>query len=128
MATVSAAALLPFLLLLPLLGFFAQRPRLVYEWERDALIVRTGLSRTRFPFGTTRADVTEEGLGLRLFGTAVPGYFTVRFSMKSAGGGRVQAYATTAQPARALLLHLNGTTYHLTPVDPQAALQQFHPH
>lgn len=125
-ATVSAAALLPLLLLLPLLVFFARRPRLVYEWGRDALIVRTGLSQTRFPFETTRADLTEEGLGLRLFGTAVPRYFTGTFSMKSAGGGRVQAYATTARPTRALLLHMDGTTYYLTPVDPEAALQQFH--
>ncbi|WP_162393910.1 PH domain-containing protein [Deinococcus kurensis] len=124
MATISAATLLPLLLLLPLLVFFARRPRLVYEWEPDALIVRTGLSRT----GTTRAELTEEGLGLRLFGAAVPGYFTGTFSVKSAGGGRVQAYATSARPGRALLLHLDSTTYYLTPVNPQAALQQFHVH
>ncbi|GGM53246.1 hypothetical protein GCM10008956_31550 [Deinococcus arenae] len=123
-ATISAATLLPLLLLLPLLVFFARHPRLVYEWEPDALIVRTGLSRT----GTTRAELTEEGLGLRLFGAAVPGYFTGTFSVKSAGGGRVQAYATSARPGRALLLHLDSTTYYLTPVNPQAALQQFHVH
>lgn len=124
-ATLSMSIVLPLLLLLPLLIVVLYSPRMVYRWEPDALVVKTALSQQRFPIGVTRAALTHEGLGIRLFGTGTPGYYTGTFSMKSAGGGRVQAYATTARPSAALLLQLGGRTYYLTPADPQAALEQF---
>jgi len=124
-ASLSVAVVLPLLFMLPLLVFLARRPRMEYRWVDGALVVRTALSSQRFPVGKTKAELTQEGLGLRLFGTATPGYYTGTFSMKSAGGGRVQAYATTARPKEALLLKLEGKTYYLTPEDPQAELERF---
>lgn len=124
-ASLSAGVLLPLLLLLPLLVFFIRRPRLNYRWVDGALVVKSALSSQRFPVMSTRAELTHEGLGLRLFGTATPGYYTGTFSMKSAGGGRVQAYATLARPKAALLLKVEDKTYYLTPEDPQAALDRF---
>lgn len=124
-ATLSVSIVLSLLLLLPLLIVVLYSPRMAYRWEPDALVVKTALSQQRFPIGTTHAELTHENLGIRLFGTGTPGYYTGTFSMKSAGGGRVQAYATTARPKTALLLQLDGRTYYLTPADPQAALEQF---
>lgn len=116
---------LPLLLVLPILVFLARQPRMTYRWEDDALVVTTALSRQRFPVGATRAALTTEGLGSRLIGTAVPGYYTGTFSMNSAGGGHVQAYATAARPEQALVFHLDGKAYYLTPEDPLAVLKRF---
>ncbi|GGK36535.1 hypothetical protein GCM10008955_32950 [Deinococcus malanensis] len=116
---------LPLLATLPLLVIGARRPRMEYCWEDGALVVRTSMSSQRFLIGATKAELTREGLGLRLFGTAIPGYYTGTFSTKSAGGGRVQAYATTSKPKEALLLRLDGTTYYLTPEHPHRALERF---
>ncbi|AFD27862.1 PH domain-containing protein [Deinococcus gobiensis] len=113
------------LLLLPLLVFFVRRPQLNYRWVDGALVVNAALSSRRFPVESTRAELTCERLGSRLFGTATPGYYTGTFAMKSAGGGRVQAYATLARPNAALLLKTEGKTYYLTPEDPQAVLDRF---
>lgn len=103
------------------------RRRITYEWTPDALITRSAGHTHRFPYQTTAAEITAEPLGIRLFGTAIPGYLTGSFSTRSLG--RVQAIATTARPDSALLLKQDGRTYYLTPNDndPQMAAGKFRP-
>lgn len=101
------------------------RRRITYEWTPDALMTRSAGHTHRFAYRTTAAEITAEPLGIRLFGTAMPGYLTGSFSTRSLG--RVQAIATTARPDSALLLKQDGRTYYLTPNDPQMAAGKFMP-
>lgn len=116
----------PLLFLLPALGvvtaLFFQKPRLTYTIAGDTLTVRTRASRTDFPRGSTQASLTPDPLGVRLFGTGMPGYYTGTFATKS---GNVQAAASTARPAQALLLEHGGKRYYLTPGDPAAVAAWF---
>ncbi|WP_216322526.1 PH domain-containing protein [Deinococcus aestuarii] len=119
---------LALVILVPLLVFFLRQPRLKYILTPQALLVRTAWRSLRFPRGATKVELTPEPLGLRLFGTAIPGYYTGTFSIKTAGGGRVQALATAARPQQAVLLKLDGQTYYLTPRDPETFVRLLDPH
>lgn len=98
------------------------KPRLTYEISGDALVVRTRASTTTLPRRQTRAELTSEPLGSRLFGTGMPGYYTGTFANRS---GRVQAAATHTRPERALLLTHGNQRYYLTPSDPAAVAAWF---
>ena len=99
-----------------------RKPRLTYEIAGDTLTVRTNGSTAVFPRWETQASLTADALGLRLFGTSLPGYHTGTFSTRS---GKVQAAASTARPAQALLLEHGGKRHYLTPSDPQAVAEWF---
>ncbi|WP_081790971.1 PH domain-containing protein [Deinococcus phoenicis] len=124
------SALFAVLMALVLLGplVLLLRPaRIRYTLLPGELVTRSILHTQRFPLDRTSAEVTREGLGVRLFGTAVPGYLTGTYALKAGRGGRVQAVATTARPDAAVLLTLDGTTYYLTPADPREVLALFAP-
>ncbi|GGP29239.1 PH domain-containing protein [Deinococcus wulumuqiensis] len=116
----------PLLLFLPLAGVVASllltKPRLTYEIHDDTLTVRTRASTTTFPRQNTQASLTTDPLGMRLFGTGMPGYHTGSFATRS---GNVQAAATSARPVQALLLEHGGKRYYLTPSDPAAVAAWF---
>ncbi|ANE44323.1 PH domain-containing protein [Deinococcus puniceus] len=123
--SVSTELILATLILTPLLAFLMRPPRMTYRLTPDALEVRTGLHKHRFPFAATRAELTWDGLGMRLFGTAIPGYYTGSFSTKAGGVSRIQALATAYQPSQAVVLKLDGVAYYLTPADPAALAAYF---
>ncbi len=117
------------LLMLPALGIvgalFVVKPHITYRAEGDTLTVKSRASTTVFPRCGTKASLTTDHLGMRLFGTAMPGYYTGTFST---GGGNVQVAATTAKPVQALLLEHAGKRYYLTPSDPEAVAAWFGEH
>lgn len=119
-----ALLLLP---ILPLVVFLFSRPRVRYELRGDGLIVRTAVSTTRFPRADTAASLTDQPLGMRIFGAAMPGYYTGTFASRAGGSGshQVQAAAGACRPAQALLLRRGGRTYYLTPEDPQGLAAWF---
>ncbi|PTA67918.1 hypothetical protein C8263_10775 [Deinococcus arcticus] len=119
-----ALLLLP---LLPLVVFLYSRPRVRYLLDGDTLVVKTAGSTTRFPRTGTRATLTTAPLGLRLFGTALPGYYSGTFGTGAIPGGRVQAAAGSNRPAQALLLEAGGRTFYLTPQDPETLAAWFTP-
>lgn len=114
------------LLMLPAVAvvgsLFVSKPRLSYDIAGNTLTVRTRASRTEFPRSSTQASLTTDPLGVRLFGSSLPGYHTGTFATKS---GNVQAAASTARPAQALLLEHGGKRYYLTPSDPAAVAAWF---
>ena len=116
----------PLLLLLPLSvavgSLLISRPRLSYEITGDTLTVKTRASSTDFLRQSTKASVTSDPLGVRLFGTGMPGYHTGTFSTRS---GNVQAAASSARPRQALVLEQGGKRYYLTPSDPAAVAAWF---
>ncbi|GHG04048.1 hypothetical protein GCM10017783_15810 [Deinococcus piscis] len=121
------------LLILPILALLlAPRKPIRYELDRSgadggALVIHTGASQTRLPLTSTEARLTSYGLGVRLLGTGLPGYYTGTFSIAGAAvsAGRVQAAATSAKPPQALLLTHGGKTYYLTPSDPEVVAGWF---
>ena len=109
------------LMLVPLAALLFSRPQIRYTREGDELVVRTARSVTRLP-RTAQAHLTRDSLGFRLFGTAMPGYYTGTFAMN---GGNVQAAATHSRPGEAVLVTHAGKRYYLTPEDPQALAEWF---
>lgn len=99
-----------------------RKPRLTYTVTGDTLTVKTQASTTTFPRQSTRASLTTDPLGMRLFGSSLPSYHTGTFATKS---GNVQAAATSARPVQALLLEHGGKRYYLTPSDPAAVAAWF---
>lgn len=118
------ANLWPVLLLLPAVGvvgsLFLSKPRVTYVISGDTFGIKTLASTTLLPRTDTRVTLTPEPLGMRLFGTAVPGYYTGTYATKL---GNVQAAATTTRPQQALMLEYGGKRYYLTPSDPQAVAE-----
>lgn len=116
----------PLLIAVPAAGIVGslmlRKPRLAYEIAGDTLTVRTTSSVTTFPRQTTQASVTSDPLGLRTFGTSLPGYHTGTFTSRS---GKVQAAAGSLNPEQALLLEHAGKRYYLTPSDPAAVAAWF---
>lgn len=122
-ATPNLWSLLLALLPVGLIGALVlRRPRLSYDIAGDTLTVRTRASRTEFPRGSTKASLTSDPLGVRVFGSSLPGYHTGTFAIRS---GNVQAAASTPRPAQALLLEHGGKRYYLTPSDPAALAAWF---
>ncbi|ACO47630.1 PH domain-containing protein [Deinococcus deserti] len=108
----SVAIGLILLTLPPLLYIVSQKTGVRYTWTPDALQVDTGLRRYIFPYATTTARLTTQPLGSRIWGTAVSGSVTGRYTLDSS---TVQALATTARPAQALLLEAGQQTFYVTP-------------
>ncbi|MFC6618369.1 PH domain-containing protein [Deinococcus radiophilus] len=118
-------SLLILLPVLPIVWFLLRPPAIRYRLDGDALVVHTGLGHTRFPLDDTQASVTREALGMRLFGSSIPGYHTGTFASNAHPSGRVQAAATDHRPAQALLLTHEGKTYYLTPQQPDVVAGWF---
>lgn len=117
--------LLLLLPLLPVVALLMGRPRVHYRLEGHTLVVKTAVSTLRFSRDRTQATLTRVPLGMRLFGTAMPGYYTGTFSSNAGTGGRVQGAAGASRPDQAVLLTTGGRQYYLTPADPQGLVSWF---
>lgn len=114
--------------LLPLAILFVS-PRLTYRVEHGELRVKTLTNTFRFPLDKIAATTTTDGLGLKVMGTGLPGYYTGTYALAAKGKkGAVQAFATTNRPSEAVLLRHENVTYYLTPADPAAFLALLHQH
>lgn len=111
-------AVLPLLVL----AAFALWPwaALQYRLTPDALEVRRRLGSDHLPYGSLSVRPTRSPLGMKLMGTGLPGYHT---GLYATPGGQVMAAATSSH-APALLLTSGGTTYYITPADPQALMAE----
>ncbi|WP_189011963.1 PH domain-containing protein [Deinococcus malanensis] len=96
----------------PLLYIVSRKSGVRYTWAPEALRVEAGLRRYVFPYATTSARFTTQPLGSRIWGTAVSGSVTGRYTLNSS---TVHALATTTRPAQALLLTAGQHTFYVTP-------------
>jgi len=120
MASVAIGLIL--LILPPLLYIASRKTGVRYTWAPEALRVDAGLRRYVFPYATTTARLTTQPLGSRIWGTAVTGSVTGRYTL---GNSTVQALATTAHPAQALVLNDGQHTFYVTPERAEECAQRF---
>ncbi|GGR91497.1 PH domain-containing protein [Deinococcus sedimenti] len=105
-----------------LAALFAQVPRRLAYTLTD-----TGLRMSRFsgtfewPYCELRVRRTDAGLGLRVGGVGLPGYYTGNYTFTGAGYRSVQAIASNTRGG--LIVERGGTPYYLTPADPDAFAQ-----
>lgn len=103
------------------LGFWLAPRRLGYRLTGDGVVIQTLLSRTMLPYAGLRARRSAGRLGLRTFGTGLPGYLTGHFTFGPDPEVRgVRAAATRASGG--VLLDSGGRAYFLTPADPEGFL------
>ena len=108
-----------------LFALFQLAPRrLAYTLTPDALVIQRILNQTRLPYAGLSARPSSGVLGIRTFGTGMPGYLTGHFTLANdeKSVGRVLAAASTGQGG--VLLHSDNTDYFLTPADPQTFLNE----
>lgn len=98
--------------------------RLAYTLTPDAVVIQRILNQTRLPYAGLSARRSSGVLGIRTFGTGMPGYLTGHFTLAhdEMGVGKVLAAASTGQDG--VLLHSGDTDYFLTPADPQTFLTE----
>jgi len=120
----SVIPLLILFLLPSLLYLVSRKTGVKYRWGPDALYVQTGFRQRIFPYTTTTARLTSQPLGARIWGTAVPGNVTGRYTLNSSV---VQALATTVRPQQALILSHGRDIFYLTPENPADFLNRFQP-
>ncbi len=98
--------------------------RLAYTLTPDAVVIQRILNQTRLPYAGLSARRTAGVLGLRTFGTGLPGYLTGHFTLAHDGQGvsRVRAAASTGQGG--VLLRSGDADYFLTPAAPGAFLAE----
>jgi len=106
--------------LLALLFSLAPR-RLTYTLTPDALVIGRLLGRTVLPYAGMRARRSAGRLGVRTFGTGLPGYLTGHFSFGPDPASRVRAAASRG--AGGVVVEAQGVAYFLTPADPAAFLR-----
>lgn len=107
--------------LLALLFFLAPR-RLAYTLTPDALVVTRMLGRTALPYTGMRARRSAGRLGLRTFGTGLPGYLTGHFTFGPDTVSRVHAAASRGGDG--VIVESGGSAYFLTPADPDGFLRE----
>lgn len=119
------AQALTVLLALAILAWFQLAPRrLAYALTPDAVVVQRILNQTRLPYAGLSARLTSGVLGVRTFGTGLPGYLTGHFTLAhdEDGVGRVLAAASKGRDG--VLLRSGDADYFLTPADPNAFLAE----
>lgn len=99
---------------------FAPR-RLSYTLESDALVITRLTGRTVLPYAEIKARRSAGRLGVRTFGTGLPGYLTGHFTFGPDTVSRVQAVASRG--AEGVVVERGGAAYFLTPADPDAFLR-----
>ncbi|GGL75030.1 hypothetical protein GCM10010840_11360 [Deinococcus aerolatus] len=112
-------------LALVIFAWFQLAPRrLAYTLTSDAVVIQRMLNQTRLPYAGLSARRTAGVLGLRTFGTGLPGYLTGHFTLAHDGQGvsRVRAAASTGQGG--VLLCSGDADYFLTPANPDAFLTE----
>lgn len=101
--------------------FLVAPGRLRYRVDGDAVEVTTVFGRRRFALAGCRARRHTAKIGLRLWGTSVPGYFTGWFL---ADGRRTRVYATTASDG--VLIEGDALRLFLSPAEPDRFLEMLH--
>lgn len=110
-----------------LLGLFHLAPRrLTYTLAPDALVIRRMLGRTALPYAGLRARRSAGRLGVRLFGTGLPGYLTGHFTFGPDPAPRVRAAASRGDAG--VIVETGDASYFLTPADPDGFLQTLAAH
>ncbi|WP_180970070.1 PH domain-containing protein [Deinococcus planocerae] len=102
-------------------AFWLAPRRLSYSLEKDALVVTRLTGRTALPYAEITARRSAGRLGVRLFGTGMPGYLTGLFSFGPDAVSRVQAAASRTRGG--VIVERGGTAFFLTPADPDAFLR-----
>ncbi|MEF2278032.1 PH domain-containing protein [Deinococcus sp. YIM 134068] len=95
--------------------------RLAYTLESNALIITRLTGRTVLPYTQITARRSAGRLGIRTFGTGLPGYLTGHFTFGPDTVSRVQAAASRS--AEGVVVERGGTAFFLTPADPDAFLR-----
>ncbi|MBB5233488.1 PH domain-containing protein [Deinococcus budaensis] len=104
-----------------LAALFGLAPRrLAYTLTPDALVIRRVLGRTTLPYAGMRARRSAGRLGVRTFGTGLPGYLTGRFTFGPDPRSQVRAAATRGEGG--VVVEVGGAAHFLTPADPAAFL------
>ncbi len=102
--------------------FFLLAPRrLAYTLTPEALVIQRLLGRSALPYAGMRARRTAGRLGLRTFGTGLPGYLTGHFSFGPDSRTRVVAAASRGDGG--VIVESGGAAYFLTPADPDGFLR-----
>jgi hypothetical protein len=103
-------------------ALFAQVPRrLAYTLTDTGLRVSRFSGSFEWPYRELRVRRTDAGLGLRVGGVGLPGYYTGNYTFTGAGYRSVQAIASNTRGG--LIVERGGTPYYLTPADPDAFAQ-----
>ncbi|MDK2013104.1 MULTISPECIES: PH domain-containing protein [unclassified Deinococcus] len=103
-------------------ALFAQVPRrLAYTLTDTGLRVSRFSGTFEWPYRELRVRRTDAGLGLRVGGVGLPGYYTGNYTFTGAGYRSMQAIASNTRGG--LIVERGGTPYYLTPADPDAFAQ-----
>ncbi|WP_415785809.1 PH domain-containing protein [Deinococcus saxicola] len=112
-------------LALCVLALFQGAPRrLAYTLTPDAVVIRRILNQPRLPYAGLSACRTSGVLGIRTFGTGMPGYLSGHFTLSHDGQGVSRVLAAASAGQGGVLLHSGDAHYFLTPADPQAFLAE----
>ncbi|MFK7604300.1 PH domain-containing protein [Deinococcus sp. SM5_A1] len=98
--------------------------RLAYTLTPDAVVIQRVLNQTRLPYASLSARRTSGVLGMRTFGTGMPGYLTGHFTLSHDGQGVSRVLAAASATQGGVLLHSGDADYFLTPADPAALLAE----
>ena len=123
-----STAFIALVMALPLALLFVS-PRLRYHVQDGELRVKTLTNTFRFPLSEITATATNDGLGVKMLGTGLPGYYTGTYAVAGQGKpSNVQTFATTNRPTKAVLIRHENVTYYLTPADPDGFLSLLRQH
>lgn len=103
------------------LAWFAPR-RLRYTLQDDALLIQTLFSVTRLPTRHISAWRTRGGLGLKVGGTGLAGYYTGYYTFNADEIKTVMA--ASSNTSNGVIVQAEGKAYFLTPADPDAFLEE----
>lgn len=102
---------------------FRLAPRCMsYRLTADALLVGKLMGPVRLPYTGLSARCASRGLGLRMGGTGLPGYYSGNDVYTTDGLNNVLAAASNTDGG--VLVTSAGRTYFLTPGDPDAFLRE----
>lgn len=96
--------------------------RLAYTLTAEGLVLQRLLGSTTLPYAGMRTRRSAGRLGLRTFGTALPGYLTGHFTFGPDALPRVQAAASRGTGG--VIVEADRGAYFLTPADPDGFLRE----
>ncbi|WP_291429537.1 PH domain-containing protein [Deinococcus sp.] len=103
-------------------ALFAQVPRrLAYTLTDTGLRVSRFSGTFEWPYRELRVRRTDGGLGLKVGGVGLPGYYSGNYTFTGPAYRSVQAIASNTRGG--LIVERGGTPYYLTPADPRAFAQ-----
>ena len=105
-----------------LVALFAQLPRrLAYTLTDTGLRVSRFSGSFEWPYRELHLGRNDGGLGLKVGGVGLPGYYTGNYTFTGPTYRSVQAIASNTRGG--LIVERGGTPYYLTPADPDAFAQ-----